>query len=164
MSRPNGGMIPFGRTARDFASAIIGRAMADRRLILTEGIVRELEAHASQSRPQEACGFLAGRGDRVVRSLPVANLSTVVSLFTMDPAGQVRAHYAALAAGLDVIAVYHSHPFGPPRLSGTDIRRWTYGDVVQLILGRHGPSWDLAAYARGETGPEVIEIFIEGRP
>jgi len=38
------------------------------------------------------------------------------------------------AEGLELIAIYHSHPDGPARPSATDVANAYYPDTVQLII------------------------------
>jgi proteasome lid subunit RPN8/RPN11 len=52
----------------------------------------------------------------------------------MDPVQQIKAMLAMEAEGLELIAIYHSHPDGPARPSPTDVALAYYPDTVQLII------------------------------
>ena len=91
-------------------------------------------AHAGGLWPEEACGLLAGRDGRAVRLYPVENSLHSPVAYEMEPVQQIKAMLAMEAEGLELIAIYHSHPDGPARPSATDIAAAYYPDAVQLIL------------------------------
>jgi proteasome lid subunit RPN8/RPN11 len=77
-------------------------------------------AHAAGS-VDEVCGLLLGRGDRVQRVEPCANVAADPACrFEIDPARLIAAHRAARAGGPAVVGHYHSHPSGDPRPSPRD--------------------------------------------
>jgi proteasome lid subunit RPN8/RPN11 len=104
-------------------------------------------AQALAERPYECCGLLAGvregpaEGDesavpvgRVVARYPLANAARSPVEFESEPRGLFEAHREMRRRGLDVLAVYHSHPTSPAVPSRTDLAR-SYGpDVVNLIV------------------------------
>ncbi|HWG85123.1 MAG TPA: Mov34/MPN/PAD-1 family protein, partial [Deinococcales bacterium] len=57
--------------------------------------------------------------------------------YSTEPAGLVRALMNARQRGLELVAIYHSHPRGPATPSATDLAlaRW---DVPYLIADPHG--------------------------
>lgn len=106
--------------------------MAD--LMLSQALVDEMVAHAAALYPEEACGLLAGRDGRAARFYPVENIHHSPVVYEMEPVQQVRAMLDIEAAGLELLAIYHSHPHGPARPSPTDVALSYYPDQVQLIL------------------------------
>ncbi len=103
-------------------------------LILPRALREEMLAHADGLWPEEACGLLAGRDGRAVRLYPVENSLHSPVAYEMEPVQQIKAMLAMEAEGLELIAIYHSHPDGPARPSATDIAAAYYPDAVQLIL------------------------------
>ncbi|HOU42006.1 MAG TPA: M67 family metallopeptidase [Promineifilum sp.] len=103
-------------------------------LILSRALREEMLAHAAGLWPEEACGLLAGREERAVRLYPVENSLHSPVAYEMEPVQQVRAMLALEAEGLELLAIYHSHPDGPAQPSATDIAAAYYPDAVQLIL------------------------------
>ncbi len=103
-------------------------------------MAREIERHAREAYPREACGLLMGPTDA---STERAFLRTVVRApnvappeshrFQIEPAffrGVVRAS----APGEGIVGVYHSHPDGAPWPSAAD-REDAWPGYVYLILG-----------------------------
>ena len=96
--------------------------------------------HAAAQSPLEACGLLAGLGDRVESVLPVTNAAQSPARFRMDPLEQLRAFEWIESRGLDLVGIFHSHPAGPEAVSPTDIAEAAY-EVVHIILSRSDAGW-----------------------
>lgn len=105
-----------------------------RRLTLSRALLEEMLAHVRGLWPEEACGLVAGLDGQAMRAYPIENIHHSPALFEMDPLQQVRAMLAMEADGLALIAIYHSHPHGPPRPSLTDVANAYYPDAVQIII------------------------------
>jgi proteasome lid subunit RPN8/RPN11 len=101
--------------------------------------------------PEEACGLLGGRGKVVQLILPVPNHSHSPTEFNMDGQAQLEAMQTIEAEGLEITAIFHSHPKGPQTPSLRDIRSYYYPDSVMLIIAPVQPGWDLFAF-RIENG------------
>ncbi|MFC5848287.1 Mov34/MPN/PAD-1 family protein [Deinococcus petrolearius] len=106
-------------------------------LHLPEAVAAGLWAQARQAAPHECVGALGGEGSaplwRARALYPLANVSMRPETeYLADPGGLLRALRAMEAAGLTLVALYHSHPRGPARPSDTDRRRAAY-DVPYLI-------------------------------
>lgn len=91
-------------------------------------------AQARAEAPIEACGILAGTGGVVARLHPMTNTENSAEHFLMDPAEQFAAVRAMRADGMEMLAIYHSHPASPARPSAEDIRFGLMPDVPYLIL------------------------------
>jgi proteasome lid subunit RPN8/RPN11 len=103
------------------------------RLILTVAQLDQMIAHLTGCLPEEACGLIAGTGERAQRVLPVENQLHSPARFKMAPAGQWAAFQEIETAGLDLLAIFHSHPHGPSHPSSTDIAEFFYPDTAVLI-------------------------------
>ena len=103
-------------------------------LTLSRAVLDEMLAHVAGLWPEEACGLVGGRNGRAVRLYPVENTRHSPVAFEMDPLQQINAMLAMEAEGLELIAIYHSHPDGPARPSATDVANAYYPDAVQLII------------------------------
>ena len=103
-------------------------------LIVNGVLLDEMLAHVAGLWPEEACGLVGGRDGRAVRLYPVENTRHSPVAFEMDPLQQIKAMLAMEAEGLELIAIYHSHPDGPARPSATDVANPYYPDAVQLII------------------------------
>lgn len=92
-------------------------------LKISEKTVAAIMAHGQRSAPNEACGYLAADPDGVVRShFELTNMDQAPDHFTMNPAEQFAAIRQIREQGLQLTAVYHSHPESPARPSEEDIR------------------------------------------
>jgi proteasome lid subunit RPN8/RPN11 len=105
-----------------------------------------MELEVSQKAPEEACGIVAGEGNRVKLVIPVTNALHSTSRFRMEPKEELDAFYQAEMNGLDILAIYHSHPNGPPRPSEIDIRELTFPGIVYLIWYRISREWRCSGY------------------
>lgn len=90
--------------------------------------------------PQEGCGILGGREDRASLAIPIENELHSATRFRMAPAAQVEAMFKLDQLGLDLIAIYHSHPSGPAEPSPTDLAEAAYPDAAYLIWSP-SPEW-----------------------
>lgn len=95
---------------------------------LTSGAFATLIEEATKAHPQEACGLLLGRGDRIEVAVPCVNVHPDPERhFEIDPAALIAAHRAARLGGPAVLGYYHSHPNGRAEPSATD-RAMACGD------------------------------------
>jgi len=129
-------------------------------LVLQNTHLAEMIRHVAAQSPLEACGLLAGRGERVESTLPIANADRSPARFRMDALEQLRAFDWMEARGLDLVGIFHSHPAGPSATSPTDIAEAVY-PVVHIVLSPSGEEWR----ARGfwiEAGQSVeISLRVE---
>ena len=102
--------------------------------ILTRALLDEMLAHVNRLFPEEACGLVSGLNGRAAQVYPVENVRHSPVAFEMEPLQQIKALLAMEAEGLELIAIYHSHPHGPARPSTTDVANAYYPDAVQLII------------------------------
>ncbi|RKY07545.1 MAG: hypothetical protein DRP66_06495 [Planctomycetota bacterium] len=91
-------------------------------------------AQARAAAPIESCGILAGQENRIERLYEMTNIDKSPTHFTMDPAEQFAVVKKMRAAGLKMLAIYHSHPLTPARLSAEDKRLALTPDVAYLVL------------------------------
>lgn len=110
------------------------------RLILPRLVVDEMIDHAASCVPLEACGLLAGKHDRVEMMIEVQNQAQSPVRFVMEPYEQLKAFEMIESNGLELLAIFHSHPAGPETASPTDIAEAAYA-VVHVILSRRGEGW-----------------------
>lgn len=107
--------------------------------------------------PNECCGLMAGNVHagigQVVEVYPLVNELASPTEFLSESRSLIRAHRAMRERGVEVLAVYHSHPTSPPRPSRTDIDR-SHGDqVMALIVSLQEPQPRVEAWW---LSPEVL--------
>ena len=116
---------------------------------------------ALERAPNEACGLLGSRGERVERVVAIANIAASPDrYFEMDPREMVNALFQFERQGLDVAAIWHSHPAGEPVPSARDIRKVSWPQVTQLIVGTGRGRPQLAAWQirNGEVSRVPLHI------
>ncbi|MBN2438105.1 MAG: M67 family metallopeptidase [Deltaproteobacteria bacterium] len=100
---------------------------------LSTDLMKEIREHARAELPNEACGYVMGDGDRACALYKMTNADHSPVHFSFNPAEQFEALHAAIEMGKELIAVYHSHPETPARMSEEDIRKAHDTEIVYLI-------------------------------
>lgn len=128
-------------------------------------VLRAIEAHASETYPEESCGFLIGRGEeprQVIEAIRARNAATEGrrTRYTVDPLELLRADDAARARQLDLIGIYHSHPDHPAAPSDFDRSRavsWYTYVIVSAVRGtpKQATAWRFDE-AEGAFKSEVL--------
>jgi proteasome lid subunit RPN8/RPN11 len=129
-------------------------------LLVPHDALAAMIGHAYDGYPLEACGLLIGRGARVTRFVPCANVAASAKVYTVDPLEHLRAERAAEAEGLEVIGVVHSHTHSEPYPSPTDVAQapdpsWHY---VIVSLKREAPETRSYRIADGTITEETIAV------
>ena len=109
---------------------------------LWQQILEDVEYHA----PIEACGLLAGKNGEVTKVYPIANALASPVRFRMAPDEQLHAFMDIDAQSLDLLAIYHSHPNGPPQPSPTDLDEFAYPGVLYLICHCSVSGWSCSCF------------------
>jgi len=133
------------------------------KLYITSKQRAEIVAHVQSGLPQETCGLLWGRDGRALVHRPADNVARSPTRYEMDPIWQVAVMHEMLARGLELVAIYHSHPEGPSVPSTTDVARAYYPDSAYIVLSP-GPDreWTMKAYRIVEGQVSAIEILVAG--
>lgn len=129
--------------------------MEKRGLTLKRAHMFAMQRHINYEAPLEACGLLGGKNGQVELVLPVKNAAESRVQFKMEPRAQLRAMEQIEAEGLEILAIFHSHPKGPSTPSATDVEEAAY-PVVNIIWSKAGRRWQ----ARGfwiEAG-QIVEV------
>jgi proteasome lid subunit RPN8/RPN11 len=104
---------------RDFADAIVEQARTEH--------------------PNEACGVLAGTDGAATRIFRMTNAERSPVIYRIDPKEQFRVFKEIEDAGLDLVAIYHSHTRSPAYPSNTDVAQAYYPEAVYLIVSLANP-------------------------
>jgi proteasome lid subunit RPN8/RPN11 len=116
--------------------------------------------HVLACMPEEACGIVAGRHGMVIQVRPIENVAHSPFRFRMEPRAQVEALLSLEAQGLELLAIYHSHPSGPPGPSATDMAEVTYPEAAAMIWCSDGGQWWARAFDLSGPAPAETEIEI----
>lgn len=91
-------------------------------LTIPRDVVEQIRRQALTEAPNEACGYLLGHDTRVTGLIEMTNVDASPEHFSLDPAEQFAALKQAREREERLLAVYHSHPETPARMSAEDIR------------------------------------------
>lgn len=129
----------------------------------------EIVAHARAGREQNAeiCGVLLGKDGEVTELIRIANIAETPRVhYLMDPQGLYQVMLRQDDAGLDLVAIYHSHPHTRAYPSPTDRanahdeegRAW-WPDVTYLICSLEQPEQpDLRAFRLFPDHAEDVDL------
>ena len=101
-------------------------------LLIPDKIMSEMLEHCRRAYPNEACGILAGSGNRAERIFPAENVNPSPYSYEMSSTGQMRILREIKTSGLSVVAIYHSHPESAPYPSSTDRARAFFPGTEEL--------------------------------
>jgi proteasome lid subunit RPN8/RPN11 len=130
------------------------------RLQLPRRLYEEMLAQAVAELPNECCGLFAGAPDgRVTQRYPLVNVSkNPTREYWSDEKSMFAAWRDMRQHGVDIVAVYHSHPTSPPEPSRTDLERSYYGEcAVYLIVSLKVETPEVRAWWLSESGARVAE-------
>jgi proteasome lid subunit RPN8/RPN11 len=135
------------------------------RLLVPRGIYDGMLAQALAEQPAECCGLLAGvieNGEgRVVARYPLVNELNSPTEYYAEVRGLFLAQKDMREKGLELLAIYHSHPTSPPVPSPKDRERNYYGEeVVSVIISLltdppEVGAWWLTAETHREAALEI---------
>ena len=123
-------------------------------------IFEQMVAQAKAQAPVEACGILAGRGDRVEKLYEMTNADNSSDHFMMAPKEQFAVVKDIRSAGLEMLAIYHSHPATSARPSQEDICLSLTPDVTYVIVSLQDSNRPVAKGFLIENG-NVTEVPVE---
>jgi [CysO sulfur-carrier protein]-S-L-cysteine hydrolase len=129
-------------------------------LTIPQTIIDAITAHAQRDFPLEACGILGGTDGVVTEQYPMKNTDQSNEHFTLEPKEQFAVIKDLRAKGIEMLAIYHSHPETPARPSEEDIRLALTPNVSYVIVSLAGVTPDVKSYRieSGAVTPEPIKI------
>lgn len=134
-------------------------------LKIEEKIITALLAHGRREEPNEACGYLAADPDGVVRRhFELDNIDAAPDHYTMSPAEQFAVIRRIREEGLQLAAVYHSHPATPARPSVEDLRLAHDPGIIYVIVSMLAGVAPVRAFRirEGMDTEVVIEVVNAG--
>ncbi len=108
------------------------------RVIVNVSIINILEGISEKAYPYEACALLIGNmqgEDVIIRYVEeVYNADRSSTSFSVRPEDLVRVYEHAKGINLDVVGIFHSHPYSKAHPSSKDLRYMSINQVPWLIL------------------------------
>jgi proteasome lid subunit RPN8/RPN11 len=118
--------------------------------------------HSIQKLPNEACGLLAGKDDVVELVIFISNQYHSPTRFFMEPLELLNAFNWIDEHGMELMAMFHSHPNGPEHPSLTDLKEFFYPGIESMIVSPQGENWRLKSFRIEQAG--YVEIPYQIRP
>ncbi len=124
-------------------------------------VVKKMIELAQKDAPLEVCGYLGGKGNTISEIFPVENIDKSSIHYTMAPEDQFRVIKEARKNSIDILAVYHSHPETPARMSDEDIRLAYDKEINYIILSLFENKNDIRSFSvkSGNVREEKLEVI-----
>lgn len=130
------------------------------RLRITPAHMQQMAAHVAACRPLEACGLVAA--DDTLTSVQVFLIENELSsptCYSMQPRQQLEAFMEMERQGWELLAIFHSHPNGPPIPSRTDIAEVHYPGVAHIIWAQDAAGvWRCRAFLLDDGAVNELEL------
>jgi [CysO sulfur-carrier protein]-S-L-cysteine hydrolase len=123
----------------------------------------EMYLDVEKQLPNEACGLVAGKDRCSIEVYPIKNILASPTRFRLDPQQQLDAMLSMEEKGLDMMAIYHSHPAGPSHPSMKDIAEAAYPETVNLIWYPDDGEWCCRGFIiqEGQMKEIKLDILVE---
>lgn len=129
-------------------------------LLIPQGLLDEVISHCREVYPKEACGILAGKDEIVHRVYKMRNIENSSVSYMMDPKEQFTAMEKIRKDGLDITAIYHSHPDLDAYPSQRDIKLAFYPDSVYLIVSLLNKEPKIKAFTVKDEKVNEVEMKV----
>jgi proteasome lid subunit RPN8/RPN11 len=130
-------------------------------LEIPEELMNRIIEHAHQEYPLESCGILAGRDGKITSFYPMVNAEKSSSCYLMEPEEQLRVFLGIERKGLELSAIYHSHPYTAAFPSQRDVDYAFYPDSLILIISlkeKNAPQIAAFQIAEGRIERKAIRV------
>jgi proteasome lid subunit RPN8/RPN11 len=130
---------------------------------ISRDLVDQIVAHAREELPNECCGLIGGTGGTATVVHRVANAAASPLRFQMDSQEQYNAWKAIEDAGLEFLAIYHSHTKTRAYPSQTDVNEAVaWPDQIYVIVSlEDSDSPDVRAYWLKDRKIADAELILE---
>lgn len=128
-------------------------------LIIPELIIKKIFKQGISELPNEACGYLAGKEDKILKHYPMTNIDRSKTHFSLSPKEQFSVLKKAREEKYSILAVYHTHPATPARPSEEDIKLAYDPEISYVILSMLEKSIKSFKIKNKEVFNEEIKII-----
>ena len=127
---------------------------------ISESLRKNLELHANEQNPYEACAILLGNKDEKIWNATeiflTENIEKSEINFTVSNEQLLEGYKMAEETGLDIVGIFHSHPKSLPSPSNTDVKFMKGNPIPWIIYS--GLTKEMKAYL---LDSEIIQISIK---
>ena len=130
-------------------------------LYLNKKQKEELVKHSKKEAPNEVCGILAGKNQRVEKIYEMTNTDRSSKTFFMDPKQQLKVMKEIRNQGLEMVGIYHSHLDTEAYPSAHDVELAYYPEVSYVIISvkdRPNPNVRSFRIVEGKITEEEVKI------
>lgn len=128
-------------------------------LKIKKEIFNEMIQHCRDCLPYEACGILAGKDNVVTKIYKIKNIEHSSASYFMQPKEQLLAMKDMKIYGIDMLAIFHSHPIGSAAPSHKDIELAFY-DLYYIIVALE-PKFEVKCFKIENRKADEQELRIE---
>lgn len=135
-------------------------------LSIKKADLQAIYEHCDREYPNEACGILAGKDNRVDKVYSLVSEDPSPTFYRIDSKEQFRVMKEMRQAGLELAGIYHSHTGSQAYPSATDVGLAYYPEVIYLIvtlLDRKNPAVRGFTIIEGKITEVRLNIISEGR-
>jgi [CysO sulfur-carrier protein]-S-L-cysteine hydrolase len=115
-------------------STVIMDEFIGHELVIPSTIVDVIVHQAISERPYEACGLVAGVGNRVMEYYPATNAEKSPTRYRIGIEEQDRIIQSISDRDMMLLSVVHSHPYSPAYPSPLDVASATFPGIIYLIV------------------------------
>ena len=119
-----------------------------------------MAGHAKKEAPLEACGYLAAKNGMIAALYALTNIDKSGEHFSFDPKEQFAALRDARTKGLEICAVYHSHPASPARPSEEDIKLAHDPQMLYVIVSLAQEREEVKAFRIKNKSVEPVALEV----
>ena len=134
-------------------------------LEISGDLLQRIIGHARREYPLEGCGILAGKNGKTTKFYPMTNAEKSSSCYLMEPEEQLRVLQEIEKEGLEVSAIFHSHPHTAAFPSQRDVDYAFYPDSLILIISlmeKKVPQIGAFQIEKGKIEKKAIKIVGKG--
>jgi len=130
-----------------------------RQVFLSRQSKDEIHSHALYEMPYECCGFLAGKySNHVLQTYKLHNIHKNSAKFRISDQEFQSVGSKVLSDGFSILGIYHSHPYGSPCISETDIKGMTF-DGIAIVVGLGGEQ-EMSAYEISGERAHQLKLIV----
>lgn len=128
-------------------------------LVVPSHLVSEIISHCRKVYPHEACGILAGKDGVVKKVYTMTNIENSGVSYMMEPREQFTVIKEMRKEGLDMVGIYHSHPYSDAYPSPRDVKLAFYTEPVYVIVSLINEP-KIRAFTINEDGVNEVEMKV----
>ena len=140
-------------------ACIVDLMQTKAQLAIPHKLISEMISHCKQIYPHEACGILAGKNNVVQKIYRMTNIEKSGVSYLMEPKEQFTVMKEMREQGLEMTAIYHSHPSADAYPSPKDINLAFYEDSFSVIVSLIHEEPVIRAFKIKEGFVQEVEII-----